>query len=73
MSILSKLRGTAQETTARGRRTGRPMTGRTTTGRSRSTGGTGRLARGTTTTGRGGGPTASGGLGKLLSSFTKRR
>ena len=78
MSILSKLMGTAQQTAGRGRRiSGRPATGRRTTGTGRTAGGTARMARGTTTRGttsrgRAAAP-AAGGLGKLLSSFTKRR
>ncbi|MBB3676803.1 hypothetical protein [Modestobacter versicolor] len=73
MSILSKLMGTAQQTAGRGRRVGgRPATGRRTTGTGRTAGGTARMARGTTSRGRAGAP-AAGGLGKLLSSFAKRR
>ncbi|WP_369140804.1 hypothetical protein [Modestobacter versicolor] len=75
MSILSKLMGTAQQTAGRsrtGRSTGRPVSGRRTTGMGRTGGGTARMARGTSSRGRAAAP-AAGGLGKLLSSFAKRR
>jgi hypothetical protein len=83
MSILSKLRGTAQGTTARtGRAGGRSTTGKgmgggtggRSTGRGTTGGGFTGFRSGRTSAGRGrGAPAASGGLAKLLGSFTKRR
>jgi hypothetical protein len=81
MGILSKLMGNAENAAARtgrsaGRGAGRPTTGRRGmktatpraggTGRSGGTGRTGGMRRGSAT------PPASGGLGKLLGSLTRR-
>ncbi|MBY3553277.1 hypothetical protein HGI15_07640 [Modestobacter lapidis] len=70
MGILSRLMGTAGNTAARtgrsaGRATGRPTTGRR--GMKAATPRAGGMRRGSAT------PAASGGLGRLIGSFTGRR
>ena len=79
MGILNRLLGTAETTARRGAATGRGAARRTGTGRGMATGrgmGRNRMASGTPTRRYGrGAPTtaASGGLGRLLGSLTRRR